>query len=115
MNKHLILNDNTEITNGSASRSSSDQLMVRVPGNDFIEASTIFTDPSKTQKIEYYFGAYKYTFEGYTDLFSIQYYQSGNYIEIWLNPHDRNNTSYTKETIVPDVYMPDDEEDISNV
>ena len=110
MDKHLILNDGTKIVNGFASRSSADQLMVRIPGNDFVAASTIFTDSSKTQKIEYYFGAYKYTFEGYTDLFSIQYYSESNYIELWLNPHDRNATYYNREILISPIYMPEEEE-----
>ena len=44
MENKLVLKDGTEIKDGFASRSSRDQLMVRVPGNDIVKAATDFSN-----------------------------------------------------------------------
>lgn len=103
--KRLVLKDGTVKMGASASRSSDDRLMVRVPGDDLLGCTLLFADPEKTQEIVCYSSIYKYTFTGYTRAFSIQHFSNENYIEIWLKGEE-GKTSHTREITVPEIYVP---------
>ena len=105
MNK-LLLKDNTEIENGFASKSSRNQLMVRLPGNDMAQAVTIFSNPEKTETIICYYSIYKTTYTGFTDMYSIQYFADDDYTELWLKPVEGVETSTEQEITVPKEYIP---------
>ena len=100
----LVLKDGTEILDGFASKSSNNQLMVRIPGNEIVETTIEFSDPNKTEEIVCYFSVYKNTYIGYTDIFSIQYFADENYVEVWLKGE---NTSTKQEFTVPKEYLPE--------
>ena len=102
----LVLKDGTEILNGIASRSSNNELMVRIPGNDIPTAVSLFNDTEKTETISCYHSAYKYVYTGYTVMHIIQYFDDGNYVELWLKADNGVETSVHQEAVVPDVYLP---------
>ena len=102
----LVLKDGTEIIGGFVSKSSTNQLMVRVPGNNIIEAAINFGDPNKTSEIVCYNSIYKFTYVGYTDMYSVQYFSDDNYVELWLAPVEGTQTSTNKEIVVPLEYVP---------
>ena len=106
MENKLVLKDGTEIKNGFASRSSADRLMVRVPGNDIVQAASMFSDPEKTETIICYYSIYKTTYTGYTVMYSVQYFSDGDYVELWINPAEGAKTSMKQEIIVPKEYVP---------
>ena len=108
MNNKLVLADGTEIEGGRASKSSRNQLMIRVPGDNLIEYAVMFSDPNKTETIVCYYSIYKATFTGYTYMYSIQYFKEENYVELWLMPVEDVETSYKKEVIVPKEYVPEE-------
>ena len=109
MENRLILKDETVIHNGFASKSSDDQLMVRVLGNDLVQAAVMFSDPNKTQTIIQYYSIYKYTYTGFTDMYSIQYFSDDDYVEIWLKPEKDVTPTMEKEITVPQEYVPEEE------
>lgn len=102
----LILKDNTEIENGFASKSSRNQLMIHIPGNDLAHAAIMFSDPKKTEEITCYYSIYKTVYKGYTDMYTIQYFESEDYLELWLKPAEGAETSVNQEIIVPKEYVP---------
>ena len=106
MENKLVLKDGTEIKDGFASRSSRDQLMVRVPGNDIVKAASDFSNPEKTETIICYYSIYKTTFTGYTIVYSVQYFADGNYVEMWIKPAEGAKTSMKQEITVPKEYVP---------
>ena len=106
MENKLVLKDGTEIKDGFASRSSRDQLMVRVPGNDIVKATLEFSDPEKTSIIVCYYSVYKTTYTGYTHIYSVQSFSEENYVEMWIEPVDGAKTSMKQEIIVPKEYIP---------
>lgn len=106
MQNKLVLKDGTEIINGSASRFGEHDLMIRIPGNDFINAVEIFSDPNKISEITCYASIYKMVYTGYTQMYSIQYFtdEGNNYLEVWLRGTEVN---HTKEITVPRQYVPE--------
>ena len=105
MNK-LVLNDGSEIIDGFASKSSRNQLMIRIPGNNIVEATLTFSDSDKTSTIVCYYSIYKTTYKGYTNMYTVQYFADGDYVELWLSPVDGVETSIDKEITVPEEYVP---------
>ena len=118
-NNRLVLKDGTQIEGGFASRlinNSGSKLMVRVPGKDVAANAILFSDPNKTEEIICYTSVYKYTYTGYTQLYSIQCFEEDNYIEMWFNSAD-GNVSYERHFTVPLEYLPKDmtnQEDSNN-
>lgn len=108
MDTKLILKDGTEIIGGRASRSSNNELMIRIPGNNIIEAAIMFSDPNKTETIVSYESIYKRTFVGFTEMYTIQYFSYENYTELWLKPPKDGETSIDKELTVPKEYVPEE-------
>lgn len=106
MENRLVLKDGTVIKDGFASRSSREQLMVRVPGNDLVKAATDFSNSEKTETIICYYSIYKTTFTGYTIIYSVQYFADGDYVEMWLEPAEGTKTSMKQEITVPKEYVP---------
>ena len=106
MENRLVLKDGTVIKDGFASRSSRDQLMVRVPGNDLVKAATDFSNSEKTETIICYYSIYKTTFTGYTIIYSVQYFADEDYVEMWLEPAEGTKTSMKQEITVPKEYVP---------
>ena len=106
LQNRLVLNDGTEIINGTASKSSKNELMIRIPGNDIPESALLFSDPSKTEIITCYNSAYKYVYTGYTVMYIIQYFEDGDYVELWLRPENGVEPSMYREAVVPEVYIP---------
>lgn len=106
MENKLVLKDGTEIKDGFASKSSRNQLMIRVPGNDLVDAAVKFNDPNKTETIICYFGIHKTTYFGFTIMYSVQYFADDNYIELWLKPAENVTTNTEQEIIVPTEYVP---------
>lgn len=104
--ERLVLKDGTEIIGGFASKSSRNQLMIKIPGNNLVEAAINFNDPNKTSEIICYYSINKTTYIGYTDMYSVQYFADGDYVEIWLQPAEGAETSVTKEITVPAEYVP---------
>lgn len=102
----LVLNDGTEILNGLASKSASNELMVRIPGNDILTAASLFSDSSKTETISCYHSAYKRVYTGYTVMYIIQYFADSDNIELWLKPANGVEPSMNIEAIVPEEYLP---------
>ena len=105
MENKLVLKDGTEIEGGFASRSSQNQLMVRIPGNDIVNATLTFSNPEKTAEITCYYGIHKTVYTGYTNVYSIQYFAGENRIELWLNGEQ---TSMKDELTVPSIYVPEE-------
>ena len=103
MQNKLVLNDGTEIIDGFASKSSSNHLMLRIPGNDLASAAVEFSNKEKTKEITCYFGINKTVYTGFTNMYSIQYFSEENYVEVWL---DGENTSVKKSYTVPEEYIP---------
>lgn len=97
----IIFKDGPEIEGGGAYKSSNDQLMVRIPGKDLMAAATLLSNPEKTAEIVFYTSIYKYTYKGFTELYSIQVFE--NYVEGWLKGE---NTNLEKEVTVPKEYVP---------
>lgn len=106
MDNKLVLKDGTEIINGFASKSSRNQLMVRIPGNNLAQAAIEFSNPEKTGTIICYYSIYKTTYVGYTNMYTVQYFEDSDYTEIWLKPVEGAETSVTEEIIVPGEYVP---------
>jgi hypothetical protein len=106
MENKLVLKDGTEIQGGSASRSSNNELMIRVPGKDLVNLAVLFSDPNKTEEIVSYVSVYKYTYTGFTEMYSIQYFTNEDRTEIWLKPQKDAKISMTRELTVPKEYMP---------
>lgn len=106
MQNKLVMNDGTEIIDGFISKSSRNQLMVRVPGSDLAQAATIFSNTEKTKVMTCYYSIYKTTYIGYTVMYSIQYFEDGDYVEIWIKPEEDAITSAEQEIIVPGEYVP---------
>lgn len=102
----IVLKDGTEIINGFVSRSSMDQLMIRIPGNNLVQAAMDFSDSNKTETIICYNSGYKYTYTGYTDMYTVQYFSDEDYVELWLRPAEGVQTSHTKELNLPKEYVP---------
>ena len=102
MENKLILKDGTEIVDGKASKTGS-KLMIRVPGDDIVQATLMFTDHEKTEEIVCISGIHKTKYLGFTNLYSVQYFSDMNYVEIWLKGDD---VSMNDEIIVPAVYVP---------
>ena len=102
----ILLNDGTEIEGGFASRSSNNELMIRIPGNRIVDAAGIFSDPNKTEHIICYSSVYKYTYTGFTEMYTIQYFSFEDYTEVWLKPPKDAETSNDRELNVPKEYMP---------
>lgn len=101
--KKLVLKDQSVIENGSASRMNN-QLLVSVPGNDLANAFATFSDAQKTETIEAYYSVYKKTFHGFTELFSVQYFEDQNEVHVWLKGE---NISEESEYTVPEEYLPE--------
>lgn len=106
MESKLVLKDGTEIVGGIASRSSNNELMIRVPGKNMVTLAILFSDPKKTEEIVYYSGVYKYTYIGFTEMYSIQYFTNEERTEIWLKPMADAKSSTSRELTVPKEYMP---------
>lgn len=102
----IVLYDGTTIKDGFASRSSRNQLMVRVPGSDIASAVILFGDPEKTQEIVCYYGIHKTTYIGYINMYSAQYFADEKYVELWLQPPEDGKTSMEQEITVPKEYVP---------
>lgn len=102
----LVLNDGTTIDDGFASKSSANQLMIRVPGKDIAAAAVMFGDSQKTEIVVCYYGIYKYAYTGYTNMYSVMYFEEGNYVEIWLNAPEGTHAISTRELTVPAEYVP---------
>ena len=103
MQNKLVLKDGTEIIDGFASKSSANRLMIRIPGNDLVSAAVEFSNKAKTEEITCYYSIDKSVYVGFTDMYSIQYFSDGDYVEIWLNGE---NTSIKQDLTVPAVYVP---------
>jgi len=106
MQNKLVLNDGTEIINGFVSKSSRNQLMIRVPGNDIVQATLLFSDHEKTKEITCYYSIHKIIYTGYTDMYTVQYFSDGDYVEIWLRPDEDSEISIKQEITVPEEYVP---------
>ena len=111
----LVLKDNTEIENGFASKSSRNQLMVRIPGNDMTGAVITFSNAEKTETIICYYSIYKTTYTGFTEMYSVQYFEDGDYVEMWLKPAEGVETTVEQEITVPKEYVPAEVEKVSEV
>ncbi len=105
MQNKLVLNDGTEIINGFASKSSRNQLMIRVPGNDIAQVALLFSDHEKTKEITCYYSIHKTVYTGYTDMYTVQYFSDGDYVEVWLCPYENSETSVKQEITVPEEYV----------
>lgn len=105
MNRYrIVLNDGSEIDKGSISRlSGSNKIMIRIPGDDVVNAALTFSNADKTSTMICYSGVHKYTFTGYNRLYSIQNFAEENYIEMWMTGE---NTTHTDELTVPEIYAP---------
>lgn len=110
----LVLKDGTEIIDGYASKSSNNNLMIRIPGNDLVQAAITFSDPNKTETIISYYSIYKYTYTGYTDMYTVQYFSDENYVELWLKPDKDEEATVKRELTVPAEYVPYEKEGLSN-
>ena len=106
MQNKLVLKDGTEIIDGFASKSSRNQLMVRVPGSNLAEAAITFSDPNKTETIICYYSIRKTTYTGFTDMYTVQYFADEDYVELWLKPKEGVETSVEQEITVPAEYVP---------
>lgn len=106
MENKLVLKDGTEIKNGFASKSSRNQLMIRIPGNDLVNAAIQFGDPNKTEEIVCYYSIYKTTYIGFTIMYTIQYFADDDYVELWLKPAEDVTATTEQEIIVPKEYIP---------
>ena len=106
MENKLVLKDGSEIIDGFASKSSNNQLMLRIPGSDLPSAAIEFSLPEKTETIVCYYSIYKTTYTGYTVMYSVQYFADGNYVEMWLKPVEGAKTSMKQEIVVPKEYVP---------
>ena len=106
MENKLVLKDGTEIKNGFASKSSRNQLMIRVPGDDIVQATIQFSDPNKTETIVCYYSIYRTTYTGFTIMYTVQYFADGDYVELWLKPAEDVTTTTEQEIIVPKEYVP---------
>ena len=102
----IILKDGTEIIDGVASRSANNNLMVRIPGDNLVPAAMEFSNPDKTQTIVCFNSIYKYTFVGFTDMYMIQYFSDGNFVELWLRAPEGGETSNSIEMVAPSEYFP---------
>ena len=106
MENKLVLKDGTEIIDGFASKSSRNQLMIRIPGNDLVNAAILFSDINKIETIICYYSIYKTTYTGFTIMYTVQYFADGDYIELWLKPAEDATTTTEQEIIVPKEYIP---------
>lgn len=106
MQNKLVLNDGTEIIDGFASKSSRNQLMVRIPGKDIVQVTLIFSNAENTKEITCYYSIYKTTYKGYTDMYSVQYFADEDYVELWLRPGKDSETSSEQEITIPESYAP---------
>ena len=105
MDQKIILKDGTEILGGLVSRMN-ERLMVNVPGNDLVSAATLFSDPNKTSEIVFYYSVYKKTYFGFTQMYSVQYFADGDYVQVWLKG-DADSVSENTEYTVPEEYLPE--------
>lgn len=105
MDNKLVFKDGTEVINGFASKTSSNEkLMLRIPGNDLVNATLLASNPEKTGEITCYYGVTKTVYSGFTSLFSIQFFADENYVEVWLKGE---NTSTHQEYTVSEMYLPE--------
>lgn len=106
MNK-IVLNDGTEILNGSITKNfASDQLFVLIPNKTILEVTLLFSDPQKTEKMESYADIRKSTFIGYTKIDSIGIDNTDGSIQMYMSGDE--NSSISTIYTVPEVYLPED-------
>ena len=105
MANRVVLNDGTTYSGASASMAGNGhQLLVSVPGDGMVQLALAFSDPEKISKIVCFNGVYKYTYTGFTELYSIQHFDEDNSVELWLRG---GNATKTRELIVPKEYVPE--------
>ena len=105
MDQKIVLKDGTEFLNGMASRSNG-ELMLTIPGEDFVGATLIFSDLEKIKEITCYFSVYKKVYFGFTQLTSVRRYADGGLLQIWLSGESDQITE-TSEYTVPEEYLPE--------
>ena len=105
MAEKIVLNDGTEIENGIISISSSNQIMIVIPGINLIDNILLLSDPNKTQVMTYYYSIYKETYTGYISITSTAINTDKNETHIYMTGE---NTSHTREYTVSDLYAPED-------
>ena len=103
MDSKIVLNDGTEITGGSISRSEVNQILVSVPGDNLVENAILFNNSEKTLEMSCYYSIYKETYHGYTTIDSIAVSAFDHTVQIYMSGE---NASFEKELTVPEQYAP---------
>ena len=101
----IVLNDGTEIKKGRIAVDFNKQILVIIPGTDIVQATLTFSDPNKTEKMEFYRGITKTTYNGYTSIKSMSVRQEDNETNIYMIGE---NGSVDTEFTVPDIYLPEE-------
>lgn len=103
----IVLNNGTEIENGSVSEVAwaKGKLYVFVPGNDLVGTAVLFGNPENSKKIEFYHSIYKDIYYGYTMIENIGMDSDNTRVEIWIagNEDSRHEQEYT----VPKEFTPE--------
>ena len=105
MVEKIVLNDGTEIEGGIISVSSSNQIMVIIPGTNLVDNIIMLSDMNKTQVMEFYYSIYKETYTGYVSITSTAINTDKNETHIYMTGE---NPSHKREFTVSDLYAPKD-------
>ena len=79
MTRKIVLNDGTEIEDGTAGISSGGNLWIYFTGFTMMQAAMMFLDQEKTEKIVFIGGETEYTYEGYTNCVNLSLDETGRF------------------------------------
>ena len=79
MDRKIVLNDGTEIMDGTAGLSSSGKLWIYFTGYTMMQAAMMFLDPEKTERIVFFGGENETTYEGYTSCVNMSKDENGQF------------------------------------
>lgn len=105
MVKKIVLNDETEIENGSISVAFNQQILVIVPGKDIVQATLTFSNPDKTREMVFLNGVFKTTYKNFTTISSVGVQETANETHVYMTGE---NTSVEPGYTVSDLYAPKD-------
>lgn len=108
MAEKVVLNAGQEIEGATISRAMWNRglALIRIPGNDIVQATILFGNSQNTNKMIHYYSVYKDTYTGYTIINSISINKDDNVIEIWITGD--GNEQYEHGYTIPDEYIPRD-------
>ena len=102
--ERIVMNDGSIVEGGSISKCGEKQIIVTIPGEDIVQATILFGNPARTQKMEAYYSVYKNTYEGFTNVGSVGVDSYEHTVHVYLSGE---NGTIKNEYTVPEIYLPE--------